>query len=136
MKQAKIELKGCKKESFVRFERAMCQASISYRSVADIRGLEAGYPKLFDQNNYDQSNLFGRWALESGAEGILTNSVRAEGNCFVVFKPEVILSSKVVAFAAVTIWNDSKINVKVEKEELWFEIPEKSTARRNGQSET
>ncbi len=59
--------------------------------MADIRGLRAIHPDLYDPDNYAASQIFGETLRRSGSNGILFNSVRrAGGENAVVFRPSLL----------------------------------------------
>ena len=122
-KQAQLDLSLCTKESSIRFERAMCRAKLSFNNSVDIRNLTNSHPELFSKTKYTSSIKFAKELRAENADGIITRSVRAEGDCYAVFTPRVILESKNVNFVAITIYNDLTRDIDVSKDINWFTIP-------------
>jgi hypothetical protein len=84
-------------------------------TMHDIRGKQSSYPELYKDNNYTQSQAFAKKVKESGALGIVYDSVRyPQGQCVAVFRPGCISHCR-DSYIITYIWNGKKITGHYKK---------------------
>lgn len=116
-RQAQKELEHCTSESSVRFERAVCKATIKLSAAADIRPTVEESMLFEDGPPYPNSNAFSKTTMEEGYTGIVTKSRRFKNaDCYAAFRKTEILKSKVICFWDVQISADE---IKVCNDEVF-----------------
>jgi len=92
------------------FDQRVLVATIAAHAV-DLRGLEDGFPDVYDRERYDESQRAGRLVLDAGGQGIAFDSVRlANGECIAVFHPSCITRCRHTKYLSYR-WDGERITV-------------------------